>query len=81
MVSVEEMVAVTKTFEVWARRWAGGWELHIDRFGVTQVRTLDKAECQVHDYLETLLGLDVSDTEVTVNCDLGGFEEKVREVM
>ncbi|MEV6342758.1 hypothetical protein [Actinoplanes sp. NPDC051851] len=70
---------MTKTYEVRARHWAGGWELHIDQVGVTQVRTLDKAERQVRDYLETLLGLDVSDTVVNINPDLGGLEENVRE--
>ncbi len=34
----------------------GGWELHVDGVGVTKVRSLDSAECQVHDMLETMFG-------------------------
>jgi DNA-directed RNA polymerase specialized sigma subunit len=73
------VVAVTKIYEVRAKHWAGGWELHIDQVGVTQVRTLDRAERQVRDYLETLLDLDVSDAVVKVIPDLGGLEEQVRK--
>jgi DNA-directed RNA polymerase specialized sigma subunit len=70
---------MTKVYEVHAKHWAGGWELHIDQVGVTQVRTLDKAERQVRDYLETLLGLAVGDAVVEIFPDLGGLEEQVRE--
>lgn len=73
------MVAVTKVYEVRAKHWAGGWELHIDQVGVTQVRTLDQAERQVRDYLETLLDLDVSDAVVQILPDLGGLEDQVRQ--
>ena len=43
-----------KTWTVTAKRWAGGWELHIDGLGVTQSRTLATAERIVRDYIETL---------------------------
>jgi hypothetical protein len=39
----EGVVAVTE-YHVTARRWAHGWELHIDGVGVTQSRTLASAE-------------------------------------
>lgn len=66
------------TYNVRARHWAGGWELHIDQIGVTQVRTLERAEQQVRDYLETLLDIDTSEAEVVIRPDLGGLEELVR---
>ena len=69
---------MTTTYEVRARHWAHGWELHIDQIGVTQVRTLDKAEQQVRDYLETLLDIDTSDATITIHPDLDGLEELVR---
>ena len=65
------------TYHVRAKHWAGGWELHIDQVGVTQVRTLDRAEQQVRDYLETLLDIDTSDAEVLIEPDLGGLEKLV----
>lgn len=74
----EGVVAVTTTYNVRAKHWANGWELHIDRIGVTQVRTLDKAERQVRDYLETLLDIDTSDAKIVIRPDLGGLEELVR---
>jgi hypothetical protein len=43
-----------------ATRWAHGWELHIDRFGVTQSRNLDGAEQMVRDYIESLTGRDIA---------------------
>jgi hypothetical protein len=74
----EGVVAVTTTYEVRAKHWSGGWELHIGQIGVTQVRTLDKAEQQVRDYLETLLDINVSDVVVVIHPDLGGLEKLVR---
>ena len=41
------------TIDVTATRWEGGWELAIDGEPVTQVRTLEHAEQQVRDYLDT----------------------------
>ena len=42
---------MTMTYEVHARRWARGWELHIDGVGVTQSRSLSDAEGMVRDYI------------------------------
>jgi DNA-directed RNA polymerase specialized sigma24 family protein len=39
---------------VTATRWKLGWELELDRGGVTQARTLDRAVQQVRDYLDTV---------------------------
>lgn len=69
---------MTRTYRVRAKHWAGGWELHIDQVGVTQVRVLDRAEQQVRDYLETLLDIDTSDAEVVIEPDLGGLEKLIR---
>lgn len=68
---------MTTTYHVRAKHWSGGWELHIDQIGVTQVRTLDRAEQQVRDYLETLFDTDTTDAQVVVRPDLGGLEELV----
>jgi DNA-directed RNA polymerase specialized sigma subunit len=69
----------TDIFNVTARRWRGGWELHIDNgeAGVTQCRTLDQAEQEVRDYLETLHDRDFSDAEIHVVPELGGLERDV----
>lgn len=40
--------------EVTAHRWSSGWELHLDGEHITQVATLDKAEQQIRDYLDTV---------------------------
>jgi hypothetical protein len=73
------MVAMT-TYVVRAKRWAHGWELHIDGVGVTQSRTLDGAEQMVRDYVETLTDRDVNDATVVIEPDLGGLEAKVADV-
>lgn len=69
-----------KTYTVTAKRWKHGWELHIDGVGVTQSRTLAGADQMVRDYVETLLDVDASDAEVVIVPQLGGLEERVREV-
>src|SRR5438067_4186011 len=53
-----ERVAAMTTYTVRAKRWAHGWELHIDGEGVTQARSLAAAERQVRDYLSLLHDLD-----------------------
>lgn len=49
-----------------AKRWAKGWELHIEGHGVTQARTLADAPRQVADYLASLHDLDISTEDITV---------------
>jgi len=64
------------TYSVHARRWAHGWELHIDGVGVTQSRNLDGAEQMVRDYIESLTGRDASGDEVTIKPEVGdGLDE------
>src|SRR5699024_7841545 len=72
------VVAVT-TYRATAVRWSGGWELHIDGEGVTQVRTLDRAADQVRDYVATLRGTDTSASTVDVRVNLGGIEDRARD--
>lgn len=66
------------TYRATALRWSGGWELHIDGEGVTQVRTLDRAESQVRDYVATLRGIDTATATVDIHVDLGGIEDRAR---
>lgn len=64
------------TYIVRARRWSGGWELHIDNVGVTQVRTLARADQQVRDYLATLHDIDAAEVDIDIVPDLGGVEQR-----
>ena len=67
------------TYTVAARRWKHGWELHITGVGVTQSRTLGKAETMVRDYIETLTGQDANDAHVIITTELGhGLDEEAR---
>lgn len=68
------------TYEVRAKRWEHGWELHIDGVGVTQSRTLDGAERMVRDYIESLTGHDTAGDEVAIRPQLGGLEDKAAAV-
>ncbi|WP_232662182.1 hypothetical protein [Pseudonocardia sp. TRM90224] len=43
---------MTTSYKVTARRWGSYWELDIEGVGVTQARTLSRAERMVRDYLE-----------------------------
>jgi hypothetical protein len=54
------------TYNVRAKRWKHGWELHIDGVGVTQSRILDGAEQMVRDYIETLTDHDTADDAVII---------------
>lgn len=68
------------SYEVTAKRWTGGWELQVDGVGVTQVRTLDNAEQQVRDYLETEdENLDASAATIVVTPDLDGLEKEAEQ--
>ena len=74
------MAVGTDTYNVTAKRWKHGWELHIDGVGVTQSRTLDTAEQMVRDYIETLTDKDVSGDKVVITPDLGELDRKVATV-
>ena len=73
-------IAGTNAYNVTAKRWKHGWELHIDGVGVTQSRTLDTAEQMVRDYIETLTDKDVSGDKIVITPDLGELDRKVTTV-
>ncbi len=67
------------TYSVRARRWAHGWELHIDGVGVTQSPSLAGAEQMARDYIETLTDRDTSGDQVIINPEIGGgLDEETR---
>lgn len=53
-----------------AKRWEGGWELHIEDVGVTQTRTLSNAAQQVANYIATALDVEVSPDRIRIRPDL-----------
>ena len=66
------------TITVTAHRWSGGWELHHDGDPITQTSTLDKAEQQVRDYLDTIEpDIEHSEWKVEVIPDLGKLADEV----
>ena len=52
-----------------AVRWSGGWELHVEGVGVTQVRILSKARQQVRDLIETYTGRPTTGDVITIVTD------------
>ncbi|MGH3276725.1 MAG: hypothetical protein ACRDNZ_20655 [Streptosporangiaceae bacterium] len=69
-----------KTYTVRAKRWARGWELHIDGLGVTQSRTLRDAEMMVRDYVELDTGAEPGSFAVTITPEIGdGLDSLARE--
>jgi len=60
---------VSKTYQVTAKRWAHGWELHIDGVGVTQSHGLHDAERMVRDYIELDLGAHAFDVVIKPEVD------------
>jgi hypothetical protein len=63
---------------VTAHRWEHGWELWVDGEPATQVTTLDKAEQQVRDYLDTIdPDVDHGGWTVTVVPEIGDLGSEV----
>lgn len=61
-----------------AHKWDQGWELHLDGEPVTQVVTLDKAEQQIRDYLDTIdFNTDHGNWNVTVVPEIGALYAEV----
>lgn len=65
-------MAPVKTYDVRARRWEHGWELHIDGVGVTQSRTLWDAEMMARDLVSRRLGVPADSFAVAVAPEIGG---------
>jgi len=66
--SAEGVVAVT-VYTARAVHWSGGWELHVDGVGVTQVRILAKATQQVRDLIQTYTGRPTTGDVITIVTD------------
>jgi hypothetical protein len=60
------------TYNVVARHWKRGWELHVEGVGVTQCRSLAEAEGMVRDYVESLTGADPRHAAVVITPEVGG---------
>lgn len=58
------------TYQVTARRWELGWELHIDGIGVTQAATLASAGRMVGDYIAALTGTNPGEIAVDYRIEL-----------
>ena len=67
------------TYTVRAKHWSGGWELHVEGVGVTQIRNLRDASRQAADLIETYTGTAVDTTDVEVVPDLGSLTSEVRK--
>lgn len=63
-----------------AVRWDHGWELHVEGMGVTQVRSLDHAERQARDLVESLTDRDASDSPVEILLDFGELGARAARV-
>lgn len=75
-----EGVAGMTDYQVRAKRWKHGWELHIDGLGVTQSRTLRDADAMVRDFVSLNTGLAEDEFDVSIIPDLGGLEVDVDRV-
>jgi hypothetical protein len=68
----------TARYNVTAKRWKHGWELHVEGIGVTQSKTLATADQMVRDYIESLTDRVLPDDAViTISPELGALGEKV----
>jgi DNA-directed RNA polymerase subunit F len=68
-----------KTYKVRAKRWARGWELHIDGVGVTQSHSLRDAEGMARDYIALDTRVLPGSFAVEIVPEIGhGLDEKTR---
>ena len=66
-------------YDVRAKRWEHGWELHIDGVGVTQSRSLRDAEMMARDLISRRLGLAADSFDVAITPEVGGgLDEQTR---
>jgi hypothetical protein len=63
---------VSNTYQVRAKRWAHGWELHIEGVGVTQAHTLRGAERMARDYIALDTGATPDAFDVEITPEIGG---------
>jgi hypothetical protein len=68
-----------KIYKVRAKRWARGWELHIDGVGVTQSHSLRDAEGMARDYIALDTEVLPDSFAVEIIPEIGhGLDEKTR---
>lgn len=67
------------TYDVRAKRWEHGWELHIADVGVTQSRSLWDAEAMARDLISRRLSVHAESFGVTITPEIGGgLDERTR---
>ena len=68
-----------KIYQVRAKRWEHGWELHIEGVGVTQARTLWDAEDMSRDLIARRESLPGDEFTVKITPEIGGgLDEETR---
>jgi hypothetical protein len=60
------------TYNVRAKRWDHGWELHIDDVGVTQSHSLRDAPMMARDLIGRRLGVPEDSFEIEITPEIGG---------
>ncbi len=66
-------------YNVRAKRWEHGWELHITDVGVTQSRSLWDAEAMARDLISRREGVPADSFGVTITPEVGGgLDEQTR---
>lgn len=74
------MAAMRRTYRVRAKRWAKGWELHIEDVGVTQAKKLNDAEAMAKDYIALDLDIPEDSFDVEIVPDVGeDLNQEMRE--
>lgn len=48
------------SYRATVRCWDEGWELHVEGIGVTQVKDLRDARPQARDFIETVMGQEIT---------------------
>lgn len=67
------------TYNVVAKRWRHGWELHIEDLGVTQSRNLADADAMARDYIALDLDIPAKSFDVRVIPEIGeGVDELIK---
>lgn len=75
------MAAVAETYEVVAKRWRLGWELHISGVGVTQSRSLAEAEETARDFIALDLDVPADSFDLRIVPEVGnGIDRKVEQI-
>lgn len=68
-----------KTYDVRAKRWEHGWELHIAGVGVTQSHSLWDAEMMARDLVSRREGMPADAFDVVITPEIGsGLDERTR---